>query len=54
MIKSLISIWYCLPARRHLQFKLLLVLTVLSAASEVVSLGAVIPFIAVITDPDKL
>jgi ATP-binding cassette, subfamily B, bacterial PglK len=37
-----------------LQFKLLLVLTVLSAASEVVSLGAVIPFIAVITDPDKV
>ena len=53
IFKTLKTLWHCLPARRHWQFKLLVVLTVLSAASEVVSLGAVIPFIAVITQPDK-
>jgi len=54
IVKTLNTLWHCLPARRHWQFKVLVVLTLLSAASEVVSLGAVIPFIAVITQPDKV
>jgi ABC-type multidrug transport system fused ATPase/permease subunit len=52
--KTIRALWGHLPARRHLQFKLLVVLTFLSAAFEVVSLGSVIPFIAVITQPDKV
>lgn len=54
LVKTFNKLWHCLPARRHWQFKLLLVLTVFSAASEVISLGAVIPFIAVITQPDRV
>lgn len=54
IVKMLNTLWHCLPPRRHWQFKLLVVLTVLSAVSEVVSLGAVIPFIAVITQPEKI
>lgn len=54
IITTLNTLWHCLSARRHWQFKLLLVLTALSAASEVISLGAVIPFIAVITRPDEV
>lgn len=48
------SLWHCLPNARHRQFKLLAVLTILSACSEVVSLGSVFPFIAAITQPDKV
>lgn len=51
MLKSL---WRSLPVRRHRQFKLLGVLTILTACFEVISLGAVLPFIAVITQPDKV
>lgn len=54
LFKTLMMLWCCVPAGRRGQFKLLLVLTALSALFEVVSLGAVIPFIAVITQPDKV
>ena len=51
MLKSL---WRSLPVRRHRQFKLLGVLTIVTACFEVISLGAVLPFVAVITQPDKV
>lgn len=54
IIKMLKSLWRSLPVRRHRQFKLLGVLTILTACFEVISLGAVLPFIAVITQPDKV
>lgn len=50
----LISLWNQLTLKRHRQFKLLCVLTILSAFTEVVSLGSVIPFIAAITQPEKV
>lgn len=40
--------------RRRRQIVLLLGLTVLSSFAEVVSLGAVLPFIGILTDPDKV
>jgi len=40
--------------RRRAQFSLLLGLTVLSSIAEVVSLGAVLPFIGIITQPDQV
>jgi len=52
--KTIKALWRYLPLSRRRQFKLLLVLTALCAVTEVVSLGAVIPFIAVITQPDKV
>lgn len=45
------SLWKHLSRKRKLQTGLLLCLTIFSALCEVVSLGAVIPFIGVITAP---
>ena len=49
----LMSLWNQLTLKRHRQFRLLCVLTILSAFTEVVSLGSVIPFIAAITQPES-
>ena len=43
-----------LSARRRLQFFLLLLLIVASAVAEVVSLGAVLPFLAALTAPEQV
>ncbi len=43
-----------ISSRRRRQFALLLVLTVLSSLAEVVSLGAVLPFIGILTQPEKV
>jgi ATP-binding cassette, subfamily B, bacterial PglK len=47
-------LWAHISVRRRWQFLMLLVLTMFSSFAEVVSLSAVLPFIAVITQPDKL
>lgn len=46
-------LWRHLSRRRKQQFGLLLVLTLASAIAEVVSLGAVIPFLNVLIAPDR-
>lgn len=48
------KLWSYITQRRKIQFYLLLVLTIFSAFAEVISLGAVIPFIGIITQPDQL
>ena len=48
------KLWSYIKQRRKIQFYLLLVLTIFSAFAEVISLGAVIPFIGIITQPDQL
>lgn len=50
----LYQMWCQLKVRRHKQFLLLLGLTVLSALAEIVSLGAVLPFLGIITQPEKI
>jgi ATP-binding cassette, subfamily B, bacterial PglK len=50
----LISLWGRLTKARQRQMVLLLVLMLASAFSEVISLGAVLPFIGVLTVPDKV
>ncbi len=50
----LIRLWQHISRRRRRQFVLLLGLTVLSSLAEVVSLGAVIPFIGILTQPEKV
>jgi ATP-binding cassette, subfamily B, bacterial PglK len=50
----LIRLWRHISPRRRGQFGLLLVLTVLSSFAEVVSLGAVLPFIGILTQPEKV
>lgn len=48
------QLWRHISVRRHKQFFLLLGLTVLSALAEAVSLSAVLPFIGILTQPEKI
>lgn len=51
-IKQLLSrFWRHVSPRRRGQFVLLLVLVVVTAGAEVLSIGAVLPFLGVLTDP---
>lgn len=50
----LIALWNFLSRKRQKQFLLLTVLMVISAIAEIVSLGAVLPFLAVLVAPEKL
>lgn len=47
-------LWCHLSRRRRRQFGLLLGLILVSACAEIVSLGAVLPFIGVLTAPDRV
>ena len=51
---TLKKIWSHLTVQRRRQFGVLLLLAVLTSFAEVISLGAVLPFITVITQPDKV
>jgi ATP-binding cassette subfamily B protein len=54
-ISSLLKrLWHHISPRRRGQFAFLLVLTVLSSLAEMVSLGAVLPFIGILTEPEKV
>ena len=50
----LLRLWQHISLQRRGQFALLLGLTVLSSLAEVVSLGAVVPFIGIHTQPEKV
>ena len=52
IVSLLQSMWGHLSRKRKIQTGFLFCVTILSALSEVVSLGAVIPFIGVITAPE--
>ncbi len=47
-------LWHHLSRRRQRQFVLLLCLMLLSAFAEVVSLGAVLPFLGMLTAPERV
>lgn len=49
-----LSLWKKLSGRRKFQLSLLLLLSVLSAFAEVLSLGATIPFLAILVSPKKV
>lgn len=51
---SIYALWRHLSKRRRQQHYLLLILMVIVAFAEVVTLGAVLPFLAALTEPDKL
>jgi ABC-type multidrug transport system fused ATPase/permease subunit len=53
-INLLVRLWHHLSRRRHLQFGLLMALMLVSALAEVVSLGAVLPFLGILTVPDRV
>ena len=50
----LLGIWGHLSRRRRIQLGLLLVVVMGSGVAELVSLGAVLPFLAVLSDPERL
>jgi ATP-binding cassette subfamily B protein len=54
MSKTLTRLWAKLSFRRRKQFALLSVLMLVGGMAEVVSLGAVIPFLAALADPEKV
>ena len=54
LCRLLLRLWRHLSARRQRQFGLVLVLMLLSALAEVVSLGAVIPFLGILIAPEKI
>lgn len=54
LVYSIFRLWRYLCRRRKIQFILLLVLILLSAFAEILSLGAVIPFLTVLISPQDL
>lgn len=53
-MKKILELWGHLSRKRKRQFWLLNVLMIFASISEVVSIGAVLPFISVITNPEKV
>jgi len=51
---SLKKLWHHLTNRRQKQYRLLLVLMIVASLSEVVSVGAVLPFLGVLTAPEQV
>lgn len=54
MITLLRRLWTHILPRRRVQFGLLLGLAMFSSIAEVVSLGSVLPFIGILTQPEKI
>ena len=52
--RLLLGIWAHLSLRRRIQLGLLLVVMLASGGAELVSLGAVLPFLTVLSDPERL
>lgn len=50
----LFELWTQIPKNFQLRFFLLLLLAVVSSLAEVISIGAILPFLGAITDPQKL
>jgi ATP-binding cassette subfamily B protein len=51
---ALKKLWHHLTNRRQKQYRLLLVLMIIASLSEVVSVGAVLPFLGVLTAPEQV
>jgi len=49
---NLIKLWQHLTKRRRTQFRLILILMILASFMEVISIGAVLPFLGILTAPE--
>ena len=47
-------LWLHLSHRRRIQFGMLLILMLLSSISEIISIGTLLPFLAVLSEPNKV
>jgi ABC-type multidrug transport system fused ATPase/permease subunit len=54
ILKQLVQLWRRISLRRRRQFGLLLILMLFVSLSEVLSIGAVFPFISVLTAPERV
>jgi ABC-type multidrug transport system fused ATPase/permease subunit len=54
IFQLLSRLWYHISTRRRGQFALLLVLMILASFAEIISIGAVLPFLGVLTAPDRV
>ena len=52
--RSLTNLWEHISPRRKRQFFLLTVLIVAASLTEIISIGAVLPFLATLTEPDRI
>jgi ATP-binding cassette, subfamily B, bacterial PglK len=52
IIKLLSHLWSHISSRRRIQFGLILVMIVFASFAEIISIGAVVPFLGVLTAPD--
>jgi ATP-binding cassette subfamily B protein len=54
MLSIIGRLYFFISPRRRLQFLSLIGLTLITSASEVISLGAVVPFVGILTSPSKI
>lgn len=54
MFSLLTALWPHISKRRRIQFALLLILLILASFSEMISIGAILPFLGVLTAPDRI
>lgn len=54
IVQLLIRLWHHISPRRRGQFGLLLVLMILASFAEILSIGAVLPFLGVLTAPGRV
>ena len=47
-------LWFHIGAQRRLQFGVLLLVMLLASLAEIVSIGTILPFLAVLSDPEKV
>ena len=52
--KPLLRLWHHISQRRRRQFRMLLALMILTSFAEVITIGAVLPFLGVITAPERI
>jgi ATP-binding cassette, subfamily B, bacterial PglK len=51
---TLTTLWHHLSKRRQKQFWLLLILMIIASLSEIISVGAVLPFLGILTSPEQV
>ena len=54
LLQLLHRLWYHISPRRRMQFGILFPLMILASLAEVVSIGAVLPFLGILTEPERV
>src|SRR6185436_14877723 len=54
ILRDLVRLWRHISSRRRRQFGLLLALMIVVSFAEILSIGAVLPFLAVLNSPERI